>query len=381
MFLRKIITSGNGIAAVALMLPGTVFAGFEVNMTKGVTSLSRGVYDLHMLALGMVSIIAAIVFGVMIWSLYHHRKSRGAVPAQFHHSTKWEVVWTVIPILVLIAFAAPATKTLVDMSKTEDPDLTIKITGFQWRWKYDYIDEDFGFFSVLAPEHNKARQKDSNIDVTTIDNYLQEVDQPIVIPVNKKVRLLTTSNDVIHAWWVPDLGWKRDAIPGFINDNWAMVEKEGTYYGKCAELCGKDHAYMPVVLKVVSGPEYQNWVREMKQALASAAAGADREWSMDELLERGQGVYTTNCVACHQADGSGIPPAFPALTNSPVTTGPVAEHINTVLNGRPGTTMQAFGSQLNVIDLAAVITYERNALGNSTGDVVQPVDIQAALQQ
>ena len=368
------------IIAAATCWAGTVAAEFNLNMTRGATETSQMVYDLHMQALWMVTIIGAAVFGVMIYSLVNHRKSKGAVPAKFHHSTRLEIIWTLIPILILVVFSYPATKTLITMEETADADMTIKITGYQWKWRYDYLDEDFGFFSTLAPSSNEARQLKSGVDVKTIENYLLDVDNPVVIPVNRKIRLITTANDVIHSWWVPDLGWKRDAIPGFINDNWTMISEPGTYRGQCAELCGKDHAFMPIVVKAVPEQEYSNWVEQMKVALAESAAGVDREWSMAELIERGQQVYNTTCVACHQANGQGLPPAFPPLTGSPIATGPISEHINVVLHGRPGTTMQAFGDQLNAVELAAVITYERNALGNKVGDMVQPSDIKSAQQ-
>jgi cytochrome c oxidase subunit 2 len=364
---------------VCSLISADARADFSVNLTRGVTSISQQVYNLHKLALGMVTVIALIVFGVMFWSLYHHRKSRGATPAQFHHSTKWEVIWTVTPILVLLAFAAPATRTLVEIEKSIEPDLTIKITGYQWRWKYDYLDYEFGFFSALAQKHNEARQKGSGADTSAIEDYLLEVDNPVVIPVNKKVRLLTTANDVIHAWWVPALGWKRDAIPGFINDNWTQVDAIGVYRGQCAELCGKDHGYMPIVLKVVSEADFNAWVESQQQAQSAAEAGVDRNWTMVELMERGQQVYNTVCVACHQADGRGLPPAFPAVSDSAIVTGPLAAHIDLVLNGKPGTTMQAFRGQLNAVDLAAVITFERNSFGNNVGDLVQPAAIRAAV--
>lgn len=373
--IKKVISAV--ITCLSITSTKNVMAEYGLNMTQGVTTTSRQIYDIHMLALWMVTIIGAIVFAVMIWSIIHHRKSRGVEPAKFHHSTKLEIIWTFIPFVILVAFAFPATKTLIAMEKTEDADMTIKITGYQWKWHYEYLDEEFGFFSSLDKASNEARQKDSGIDVTTIENYLLEVDNPVVIPINKKVRMLTTANDVLHSWWIPELGWKRDAIPGFVNDNWTMITEPGTFRGQCAELCGKDHAFMPIVLKAVPEQEYRSWVAGMKRAQAEAAAGADREWTMDELLERGQQVYTSTCAACHQADGQGLPPAFPALTGSPITIGPVADHIDIVLNGKPGTTMQAFGEQLNVVDLAAVITYERNALGNSVGDLVQPADIKA----
>jgi cytochrome c oxidase subunit 2 len=382
MSVNKITGNISVAAATATLCWATdAAADFKLNMTPGITQTSRMVYDLHMKALWMVTIIGAIVFAVMLYSLAAHRKSKGVEPAKFHHSTRLEILWTIIPIIILVAFAFPATRTLITMEETGDAGMTVKITGYQWKWRYDYLDEDFGFFSSLAPDSSAAAQLDSGVDVTKVDHYLLDVDHPLVIPVNMKVRLITTSSDVIHSWWVPSLGWKRDAIPGFINDNWTEIDRPGIYRGQCAELCGQGHGFMPIVVKAVSGEQYAAWVRQMKVAQAEAAAGVDREWTRDELMERGQQVYSTACVACHQANGQGLPPAFPPLTGSAITTGPVGEHINIVLHGRPGTVMQAFGEQLNAADLAAVITYERNALGNSVGDMVQPSDIKAALQQ
>ncbi len=368
------------LAVLATMfsgVPGSAVADYQLNMTEGVTAISKEVYDLHMLTFWMVTCIGMIVFGLMLWSIIHHRKSSGVKAAQFHHSSRWEAVWTIIPILILLTFAAPSTRTLIMMDDTEDTDMTIKVTGYQWKWHYDYLDEGISFFSALAQEHNDARQPGSNADISAIENYLLEVDNPLVVPVNKKIRILITANDVIHAWWVPALGWKRDAIPGFVNVNWTELSEPGIYRGQCAELCGKDHAYMPVVLKAVTEPEYRLWVEATRRAQAEAAAGANREWTMAELMERGEAVYRSSCTACHQANGQGLPPAFPALTGSPITTGPVENHIDIVVNGRPGTTMQAFGLQLNTVDIAAVVTYERNALGNSVGDMVQPAQVQA----
>ena len=368
------------IIVAALCWTGAATADFSLNMTRGATETSRIVYELHMQALWMVTIIGAAVFGVMIYSLLTHRKSKGAIAAKFHHSTRLEILWTLIPIIILVIFAFPATRSLITMEETADADMTIKVTGYQWKWRYDYLDEDFWFFSALATASNEARQLKSGVDVNSVDNYLLEVDNPVVIPVNKKIRLITTANDVIHSWWVPSLGWKRDAIPGFINDNWTMVSEPGTYRGQCAELCGKDHGFMPIVVKAVPETEYVEWVKQMKVAQAEAAAGADREWTMEELMARGLQVYNTTCIACHQANGEGLPPAFPPLTGSAVTTGPLEGHIDVVLHGRPGTTMQAFREQLNSVDLAAVITFERNALGNSVGDMVQPSAIKSAMQ-
>ena len=351
-------------------------ADWGLNMTRGVTPISEQVYDLHMLILWIVTLIGIGVFGVMFWSIFHHRKDKGAVAAKFHHNTTAEAVWTIIPILILVIMAIPATKTLIKMEETGDADITIKITGYQWKWKYDYLNEGFGFFSVITQASRDASARGSGINPGAVDNYLLDVDRPVVIPANRKVRLLTTANDVIHAWWVPALGWKRDAIPGFINDNWAIVTKPGVYRGQCAELCGKDHAYMPIVLKVVPEDEYNAWVAEMKLAQAEAAAGADREWGMEELSSKGQEVYTTTCAVCHQATGQGIPGTFPALAGSAIATGPVAGHIAMVLNGK--NLMPAFSAQLSDTDIAAVITYERNSWGNSTGEAVQPKDVKAA---
>ena len=363
-----------GVAIVSLLVSATqpVWAEYGLNLPEGVTPLSRNIYDLHMTIFYICCVIAAVVFGVMFWSIFHHRKSRGAQAAQFHHNTTVEIVWTAIPMLILVLMAIPATKSLIMIESTGDADMTIKITGYQWRWHYEYVEEEIGFFSSLAPESNAARQLRSGVDPNEIENYLLDVDNPVIVPVGQKIRFMTTAADVIHSWWVPALGWKRDSIPGFINESWAIIEEEGTYRGQCAELCGRDHAFMPIVLKAVSEDEYYDWVGEMMMVAMDADEGADREWAMDELLERGEQVYSTFCVACHQVNGMGIPGAFKPLVGSPVTTGPVDGHIDTVMNGVPGTAMAPFGMQMNDVDIAAVITYERNSWGNEMGDAVQP---------
>lgn len=263
MVINRIVRRGGGIAlssATTLLAWSTgAQADLALNMPRGVTAISHEVYDLHMLIFWICVAIGLVVFGVMFWSIYHHRKSRGAVPAQFHESTLVEVVWTVIPMLILIGMAVPATKTLVRMADASDAELTIQVTGYQWRWQYDYLNEGVKFFSTLSTPQAQIR------DVATKgEHYLLEVDNPLVVPVGKKVRLLTTAADVIHSWWVPDLGWKRDAIPGFINENWTLIEKPGIYRGQCAELCGKDHGFMPVVVKAVPEAEFQRWLTEMK---------------------------------------------------------------------------------------------------------------------
>ncbi len=366
-----------GLIAVSLFLvSGAVLAEYPLNLTEGVTPTSHRVYDLHMTILYIVTVIGIIVFAVMAWSIFHHRKSKGAVAAQFHHSTVAEIVWTIIPILILVGMAIPATKTLVFMKQTGDSEMTLKVTGYQWKWKYDYLDEDISFFSALAQENNAARQLNSGIDPNTIDNYLQNVDNVVVLPVETKIRILTTAADVIHSWWVPDLGWKRDAIPGYINDNWTYIEEPGVYRGKCTELCGKDHGFMPIVVHAVSKEDYAVWVEEKKAEQAAAAAGGDREWTMDELMEKGASVYAANCVSCHMAKGEGVAGLFPALAGSPIATGPAEAHVSIVLNGL--NLMPAFKAQLNDVDLAAVITYERNSWGNDTGDMVQPSEVKAA---
>jgi cytochrome c oxidase subunit 2 len=346
-------------------------------MTTGVTDTSQSVYSLHMIIMGICALIGVVVFGMMIISIIKHRKSKGAVAAQFHESTAAEIAWTIVPIVILVSMAVPATRTLLAMEDTSNADMTIKVTGIQWKWKYDYLEDDISFVSSLHPKHNEARQLGSGVDVSTVDNYLLDVDEPVVIPVGKKVRFLLTAADVIHAWWVPDLGWKKDAIPGFINEAWTQVEEPGTYRGQCAELCGKDHGFMPIVVKAVTDEEYAEWVAAKQGAAMAAAASVDREWTKEELVERGAKVYATNCAACHQANGQGVPGAFPAIAGSPVATGDPAAHINLVLNGKQGTAMAAYRDLLNDVDLAAVITYQRNSFGNDAG-VVQPAAVQAA---
>lgn len=378
MFVKNLRNIMKAAVPMTLLLWSTVAnADWALNLREGVTPISREVFDLHMIILWVVTVIGVIVFGVMAWSIFHHRKSKGVVAAQFHHSTFLEILWTIIPIVILVVIAVPATKTLVKMEQTGDAEITLKVTGYQWKWKYEYMEDDLSFFSSLAKPSNDARQRNSGIDPATVENYLLEVDNPIVLPINTKVRILTTSNDVIHAWWVPDLGWKRDAIPGYINDNWTYIEEVGTYRGNCAELCGKDHGFMPIVLEAVSQEDYRAWIADTKQAQIDALSDTDREFSQGELMAKGEEVYNAACAACHMANGAGVPGAFPALDGSAIATGPIADHIDIVLNGKSGTAMQAFDEQLNPIELAAVITYERNAWSNATGDNVQPSDIKA----
>ncbi|QDD12875.1 cytochrome c oxidase subunit II [Candidatus Methylopumilus rimovensis] len=361
-----------------LLSPNLLHAAWGLNMTQGVTPISQDVYNMHMTSLYVVTIIGILVFSVMFWSIFHHRKSKGVKPAKFSHSTTVEIIWTLIPFAIIVALAIPATKLLARMDDTSKSEITVKATGYQWKWKYDYIDEDITIYSNLASDSVDASQRNSGIDPKTADNYLRNTDTALVLPVGKKIRIMTTASDVIHAWWVPDLGWKRDAIPGFINDNWTVINKEGIYRGQCAEICGKGHGYMPIVVKAVPEKEYLAWVQETKLALKSKKDSGDKELSMDELKSKGEAVYKANCLACHQANGQGIKGVFPALDGSPIATVKtrITEHIRQVIYGKNN--MPAFGEQLSDTDIAAVVTYERNVWGNKTGDIIQPKDVAAS---
>jgi cytochrome c oxidase subunit 2 len=346
------------------------------NLRPGVTAISEQVYDLHMTIFYICCVIGILVFSAMFWAIFHHRKSKGAVPAQFHESTKVEIIWTIIPFLILIGMAIPATKTLLAMEDPSDADLTIQVTGSQWKWHYKYFEHDLEFYSVLASDMEQVKGK-----LKKRDNYLLEVDHPLVLPVGKKVRFLMTSEDVIHSWWVPDFAVKKDANPGFINEAWTRIDKPGIYRGQCAELCGKDHGFMPIVVIAKPEDEYASWLAEQEAAYLAKQA-AEQElvaMTMDqaELMELGEKVYLKSCAACHQPNGEGLPGVFPALKDSPIATGAVSQHIDVVVNGVPGTAMQAFGKQLGLKELAAVISYERNAWGNDTGDLVQAKDVVA----
>ena len=376
MIFRKL--PGRLAAALAgvlsILFVSATHADYKLNMTQGVTPISRDLYDLHMIVFWICVVIGVAVFAAMAWSIIFHRKSRGAVAANFHESTMVEIFWTIGPLLILIAIAIPATSTLLDLEDAKtDADINLEVVGIQWKWQYNYIDEDVSLISTLAQS-----SRDVIKDPTGKENYLLEVDEPIVLPINKKIRFLFHSNDVIHAWWVPELAVKQDVIPGFINDSWAIIEETGTYRGQCAELCGKDHGFMPIVVEAVTQSEYEQWLAGKRAEAAEIAAQASEEWSMEDLLAQGETVYKANCAVCHGATGAGIPGAFPAMTNSPIVTGDVTEHLNIVLNGRSGTAMAAYKSQLNDVDLAAVITFERNSLGNSVGDMVQPSAIKDA---
>jgi len=371
-----------GLLLLGGLLSSSAWADMTLNLTKGVTEVSRDVYDLHMLVLYICTAIGVVVFGAMFWSMVFHRKSKGFKPATFHESTKVEILWTAIPVVILIAMAVPATYTLIDMENNDDADITIQVTGSQWKWHYKYFDQDLEFYSVLSTPREQYENQDGT-SAEKGENYLLEVDRPLVIPINKKVRFVITSDDVIHAWWVPAFAVKQDANPGFINESWTKVDKPGIYRGQCAELCGKDHGFMPIVVEVKTEENYALWLDDQKKmqanAAAAEAASLNASVPLEELMQLGETTYTAYCAACHQVSGQGLPPAFPALKGSAIaTTGLASEHISVVFNGRAGTGMQGYGKQLTLKEIAAVVTYERNAWGNNTGDAVQAADVNAA---
>lgn len=354
----------------------------QLNLHEPVTKIAAEIYNLHNWMMVVCLVIFCAVFGVMFYSIYMHRKSRGAVSATWHESTKVEILWTIIPFLIVIGMALPATKTVVAMKDTTNADLTIKATGYQWKWGYDYLKgegEGISFISTLSTPRSQIRN-----ETPKGDNYLIEVDNDVVVPVNKKVRIITTAQDVIHAWMVPSFGVKQDAIPGFVRDTWFKAEKIGVYRGQCAELCGKEHAFMPIVVRVVSDSDYTQWVNERKKAMAALADDPSKTYTIDELKQRGEKIFAANCVACHQTTGKGVPGSFPALDGSPKVTGVKAEQIAILLNGvvKNGTpTAMASFKNLSDVEIASVITYTRHAWSNAgkgTDPVVQPADITVA---
>ena len=363
-----------------MIVAPTAFADMVLNLRRGVTDISQTVYELHMLILWACVAIAIVVFGVMIVSIILHRRSRGAEAAKFSHSTKAELVWTIIPVIILIWMAVPAAKILVVMEDFRDSEMTIKVTGYQWRWHYAYLGTDVDFFSSLARSSNIARQLRSGVDPFSVQNYLLDVDKPLVVPVDTKIRVLITANDVLHSWWMPSFGVKKDAIPGFINEVWFKANETGTYRGQCAELCGRGHGFMPIVVDVLSKQDYAAWIdakgRGETVAMVESTTDAEAPAVAGELS--GEELYNVSCSACHQANGQGLPPAFPSLVDSAMVNGPVANHIDIVMNGRVGTAMIGFSTQLGDAELAAIINYERNAWGLNSGDTVQASDIAAA---
>jgi cytochrome c oxidase subunit II len=375
--IRTIARSLTGLLLAAVG-GGLAHAEMKLNLQQPETIIAHEIYELHTVILLICVVIFIVVFGAMFYALWKHRKSVGHRAAQFHENTTVEIIWTIIPFLILIGMAIPATKTVLAMKDSSSPDMTIKVTGFQWKWRYDYLEEDIGFYSTLTTPLEQIENR-----APKGEHYLLEVDNPMVVPIGKKVRVLITANDVIHAWWVPAFGVKQDAIPGFVRDSWFKVNQAGTYRGQCAELCGKDHGFMPIVVEAVDEGKYKEWVAQQQskksQTSASAAADLNKTYTLDELKGEGEKVYGKTCVACHQVNGQGMPPAFPSLVGGKIVTGPIAGHIDIVVNGsKKNPAMVAWKNQLSDLEIAGVITYERNSFGNKLGDMVQPKDIAAA---
>lgn len=383
------LAAGTGLMWAALAAQAYTDTSKGYNIPTGVTEISREVYGLHMAIFWVCVAIGVLVFGVMIWSIIFHRRSKNPKPADFHESTTVEIIWTGLPFVILIAIAIPAAATLIKMEDVRNADMSIKITGYQWKWHYDYLGEDVAFFSTLTAESNAARQRNSGVDVTQVPNYLVDVDNPLVIPVGKKVRFLITSNDVIHAWWVPEIAVKKDAIPGYVNEIWTRIDHPGTYRGVCAELCGRDHGYMPIVVEALPEAEYAAWLAQQKGEEAAAPAAEvsaiDAQAGVIEVaavpattatdavvdgeaaqLAKGEQLYKANCAACHQVSGAGLPPTFPALNGSAVVKGDAAEFAKQLIKGK--NLMPPFG-HLSDADLAALVTYSRKSWGNGSGAV------------
>ena len=376
MFKRFNILSKSAYSALLMLslYPSEVLSDWDaLNMREGVTQVSRDVFELHMLIFYICVAIGAVVFSVMFYSLFRYTKKRNPNPSTFHESTKLEVAWTIIPFLVLIAMAVPASKTLTEIYDDEEGEINIQVVGYQWKWEYKYLEDDINFFSNLSTDQDEIYNL-----VPKGENYLLEVDEPLIIPVDTRVRFLITANDVIHSWWVPDFAIKQDAIPGFINTAWTRAEETGIYRGNCTELCGKNHGFMPVVVKVVEKDEYNEWVLAKKEEAIKLAELTEKEWSLAELSERGEGVYQKNCVACHQMNGEGLPPIFPALAGSDIVMFNKDRNVEILMEGVQGAAMQSFANQLSEVDMASVITYTRQAWGNAEngdGVYVVPSDI------
>lgn len=356
---------------VAGLLFSPVLAAAGINMPRGVTPVSQDIYGLHMYVICIVIGIMALVYGVIIFSLIRHRKSKGAVAATFSQNNLLELAWTVIPLIIITAIAVPSIRVLIDMDDYDAADLTVKITGHQWKWQYEYLDHGVGFFSTLATPMAEV------VGVEDKDEwYLLEVDEPLVVPINRKVRFVVTSNDVIHSWWVPQLGIKRDAVPGYIYEAWARIQEPGIFRGQCAELCGVNHGFMPIVVEAVTPKAFDRWIA--RRATAAPLVATPGDWTLANVMQRGAALYDQHCAACHKFDGSGMPPTFPALRDSSIATSTdVNRHIDLVMNGVPDTAMQAYAPQLDDEELAAIITYERNAWEHDSGDLILPAQIQA----
>ena len=377
-----------GVTALVALISLPAMASYDVNIPQPASPIADQIYGLHMYILWVCATIFVVVFGMMFYSIFKFRKSNGAKPdVNFHESTLIEIIWTIIPFIILIAIAVPATKTVLQMKDTSNPDMTIKVTGFQWGWRYDYNAENFGFYSNLSTPWSQIGQPGTASTEAKGKDYLLEVDNALVVPVGKRIRLLITSNDVIHGWYVPQLGINQYGIPGFIKDVWFTAESVGTFKGQCSQICGKLHGYMPIAVIVKSETDYAKWVEESRakwstNALTAVAPAAPPEddgktFTMAEAKDKGEKIYAANCVACHQANGKGLPPAFPSLAGSKTVLGTSDQQINVLLNGRAGTAMQSF-ARLSNSEIATVITYTKNSFGNSVGKVIQPADIKAA---
>lgn len=373
--LKRILGVLGGLLSGSLF---SVFAaeGWQMNMPRGVSPISHDMYGLHMAAIWVCVAIGVIVFGVMIYSLIYHRKSRGHQAAVFHEHDRVEIIWSIIPFVILVALAIPATKVLMKMSDDQDADVTIKIVGYQWKWQYQYLDQGISFFSVLSTPYAQIQNQEPKGKW-----YLLEVDKPLVLPIHKKIRFLVTANDVVHSWWVPDLGVKRDAIPGFMHEAWTRIEKTGTYRGQCTELCGVYHGFMPIVVEAVTPEAFERWLAAQPKVNAAGSnmetlSSNQPDLTRAELMSLGKQKYDMICAPCHQVNGLGLPPMYPALRGSSVAVGkPISRHIDMILSGVSGTAMQPYAEQLTDTEIAAIVTYERNAWENNTDDETQPKDV------
>ena len=375
MFKKATTTINKGLAAIFLIIfSSQSFAAWnDLNMTQGVTAISKEVFGLHMLIFWICVAIGIVVFGVMFYSMFAFTKKKNPNPSTFHENTKVELAWTIVPFLILVLMAVPASNTLTKIYDDTEGDINIQVIGYQWKWEYRYLEDNIGFFSNLTTDLDEIYGR-----TPKGEHYLEEVDEPVVIPVGKKIRFLITANDVIHSWWMPDFAIKQDAIPGFINTAWTIVDKPGTYRGKCTELCGRSHGFMPVVVKVVPQEEYDLWIASKKEEALRMAELTEKNWTAEELVQRGEGIYQKNCVACHQPNGAGITGIFPALAGSDIVLNNKSRHLEILMEGVQGAAMASYAKQLSEVDMAAVITYTRRSWGNAEkgdGEIIVPKDI------
>ena len=366
--------TGKFFYTLLFLVPTSVFSeASDYNMRVGVTEVSKEIFDLHMLIMWICVWIGVVVFGIMFWSLWKYRKSSGAIAAKFDDHFWVEIAWTIAATVILVGMAIPSTSVMIKAYDDTEGDVNIMVTGYQWKWQYKYLEDGVSFFSNLA-----TSQEEINNALPKGEFYLSEVDEPLVIPINKRIRFLITGNDVIHSWWVPDFAVKQDAVPGFINTAWTIVPKPGIYRGACTELCGLGHAFMPIVVRAVEQEEYEAWIIEKIVLAEAEKLLTEKVWTKAELIERGQGVYLKNCVACHQANGQGLPPVFPSLEGSQIVMRDKARNIEILMEGVQGAAMQAFSKQLSEVDIASVITYTRDSWSNGKngdGEIVVPKDI------